>query len=179
MSIETQIKSLVADGSLAQMTPTLPDVANGRWVFASREILDLFNPRSDQREADRFMRLKLDFDRFMEGGLVSVAKIPRKAKTAFLSCLDPPKFGIWDIRSRDPSPGIRVLGGFAKQDIFIALSWGYRKDLGEYGSDEWNYAIRSCQAHWRRLFLVYEPMKDGRPVTENNIHVYLSNAILV
>ena len=71
--------------------------------------------------------------------------------------VDPISDRIWDIRSVDPSPGIRVLGGFAEKDTFVALEWDFRENLGGPKSKEWRDFIVRCSAHWRRLFGTYKP----------------------
>jgi hypothetical protein len=48
---------------------------------------------------------------------------PRKHDEAFLGRLEPTTLSVFDIRSRDPKPSLRVLGRFARPDVFVGLDW--------------------------------------------------------
>ena len=95
-----------------------------------------------------------------------------------MGLLDPPADAVWDIRSRDPRPAIRIIGHFADTDLFIGLTWAPRSvpvpwsnrpPLGEGGSEQWKLIIRECKAAWRRLFPSYDPYSG------DTIHDYISN----
>ncbi len=61
---------------------------------------------------------------FIAGKVISVGWDPmKKGVSAFMARLAPVEDEVWDIRSRDPSPGIRVLGSFSERDVFVALLW--------------------------------------------------------
>jgi hypothetical protein len=72
---------------------------------------------------------------------------------------------VWEIRSRDPKPGLRIFGRFAERNVFVALNWSDRTSLGPQGSREWATAIRTCKAEWRKLFATYEPI-SGMPLDD-------------
>ncbi len=61
----------------------------------------------------------------------------------------------FDIRYRDPKPGIRVLGNFALTDVFVALTWRFREDLDT--DKKWQDEINRAKAKWRELFFPYLP----------------------
>lgn len=84
--------------------------------------------------------------------------------------LDKPVDEVWDIRSIDPSPALRVFGRFADRDLFVALIWSPRSvevpasqrlPLGPRNSVEWRNAIVECKAEWNKLFPSYSPIHGG------------------
>ncbi len=177
MSIRDEINRCVGDGRLFQVFPMLPGSSVGRVLLASQEVYRLVTgPWVDEKEEIRSGRLWADFDRFTEGRLISVAlDTPyRKPKTTYLARMDPGRDEVWEIRSRDPKPGIRVFGRFSEQNIFLALNWEYRESLGGPGSREFNLEIQKCKAEWRKRLPSYPP------AIGTNVNEYLSeNAFLV
>ncbi len=139
-------------------------------MFISEEINEVATPPwTDSKTAARFGALRGDLDHFVQGDLISVAMKPfDKAKSAFIARLNPTRDGVWDIRSRDPKPAIRVFGMFAEVDMFVALTWEFRQSLGGPRSTEWHTEIERCKTAWRKLFPVYGP------VTGDNVDDYLS-----
>jgi hypothetical protein len=118
-------------------------------------------------------QLHANLDLFIGGGIITVSMIPYKAGKSYMGLLDPPNDGIWDIRSRDPSPALRLLGGFAKKDVFVGLVLRERKQLDVGKSREWSVAIGECKTEWRNRFLAYKPLCG------DNFHDYLSNCTSV
>ncbi len=74
---------------------------------------------------------------------------------------------VWEIRSVRDKPSIRVLGLFAKKDVFIATNI-YRRDyLGVWESEGWKEAKRNAMAQWRSIFYQYQPLgKNGGEIYE-------------
>ena len=176
MSIHDGIRHRCDEGRLFPFT--LGDGAPRRWLFMSKDVHELFTgPWKNQEWRNRCTDLSVDFEQFVSGQVVSVATNPRKAKRAYMSQLEKPYERVWDIRSRNPSPGIRILGRFAEQNVFVALSWYLRNRLGEYGSDEWNFAIGDSKTRWRQLFHPYDALGDDRKISKDNIHDYISSKV--
>lgn len=174
MSIHDEVKFRCDEGRLFPFT--LAGADHARWIFMSAEVNELFTgPWENQEWKNRFTDLSVDFEQFVSGGIISVARNPRKAKRAYMSQLEKPIERVWDIRSRDPSPGIRVVGRFAEKDTFIALNWDLRCNLGEYGSDEWNYIINDCKTKWRQLFQPYDALGNNERISEDNLNDYISS----
>lgn len=116
---------------------------------------------SDEMER-RCGLLRADLDRFVQGGLIPVSKVPLSGgKNAYMRQLFRWQDEVWEIKSRDPKPSIRVLGRFADTNVFIALNWRYRADLGGPSSREWRDAIVDCKTRWKNLFPAYEPKSPG------------------
>lgn len=72
-----------------------------------------------------------------------------------LDWLTPPEDGLFDIRSRDPKPGMRVLGAFVSRDYFVGLVPRTRRLL--QGEKDWQDAISECNREWQRCFHALRP----------------------
>lgn len=159
MSISVQIHDLLARGDLTQHRPALSKTQVKRELLVSKSILSLlYGPFDSTSAIERANQLRADLDAFVEGTLVSISLTPYHAGSAFLGLLAPEVDGIWDLRSRTPSPGIRLLGGFAKKDQLVALTWKLRRELKGRSSREWRDAIQECKTEWQRMFLAYAPL---------------------
>ena len=120
--------------------------------------------------AFRIGQLQRDFDRFSANGLITVGY--GKDKSCFMKLLDPKEDEVWEIRSRDPKPSLRVFGRFVAKDVFLATHKAWREDLGAYGSEEWAREIWRCKAVWRQLFPTYPPHSGV------NIYDYISRNVV-
>ena len=102
------------------------------------------------------------------GSVTTVCTRPYEADDAFLGFLNSPTDTVWDLRSRDPRPGIRLLGQFVARNKFVALipasrsvelPYIERGPLNEADSPEWKAAIRDCEVLSYRLLHPFEPIK--------------------
>lgn len=177
MSIHDEINSRCAEGRLFLLEPALPGARTDRTILMSAEVQDyVLGPWSDKEQEYRANRLRADLDAFIEGEMISAnMEDPyKKPKSTYIARVDPISHDVWDIRSRDPNPGIRVLGCFSETDVFVALVWDFRENLGGPGAKEWRDFIERCRAEWRKLFPTYPPPQG------EDIHDYISeNVILV
>jgi hypothetical protein len=99
---------------------------------------------------DRCGSLVNEFERFLNGKLVTVALDPKtEDEDCTFKRLHPSEDEVWEFRSRAPSPGIRVFGGFAATNLFVATNWELRKPLGPYGSKEWAATIKKSRVAWQ------------------------------
>ncbi len=114
------------------VTPELNALVNGPWADAKQEA--------------RFSALRADLDFFVAGGLVNKGYMKPLRKRAD---------EVWEIRSRAPSPSIRLFGRFAMPNVFIGTNWEYRSFLELF--DRWRRNKRQAQAIWRQLFTNYPP----------------------
>lgn len=175
MSIYDEVIHRVNEKRLFRLLPALPRIGHVRQMFISDEIRGLFDgPWHIPEWEARCGSLRADLDRFIEGAVIPVAEKPFKGKTSYLKRLVPDSDEVWEIRSRDPKPGIRVFGRFARKDVFVALTWAEREPLLGPSSREWRIARVACKTEWRKLFPAYEPISSGA-----NFHDYLSNFFLV
>jgi len=133
-------------------------------MFVTPEIMEVVNPQNwtDDEEGIRFSRLRADIDHFTQGGRITICEGPyNKPKSTYLARTDPITDEVWDIRSRDPRPGIRVLGSFSECNTFVALVWSFREPLQGPGSREWRDFILRCKARWNQLFGTYQPLSGA------------------
>ena len=172
MSIYDELGARVNENRLAYVDPVpLPGSMRSRQLYVSISILSLLlGPWKDDDWSDRCSELELDFDRYVTGQYIAVRLPPSKDVEAFMAQLEPPEKNVWEIRSRDPEPQIRILGFFAGKDCFVGLLWRYRSQLNS--NADWDAAMDECKAEWRKLFPVYDPPNLGA-----SIHDYLSKNI--
>jgi len=173
----------VAEERLFILRPWLESDPVVRTMVVSEEIKDLIEgPWEDISWEERCNKLRADLEEFVKGSVLAVSLTPHRHKTAYMGRLKQPRDEVWDIRSRDPKPSLRVFGRFADRDIFVALFWSPRSvkiphtqrlPLGDRHSIQWNSAIRECKAEWRKLFPTYEPIHG------EHHDVYLTNAFAV
>jgi hypothetical protein len=172
MSISDEINGLCTEGRLHRLVPALPGSRIRRALYVSQEINDLLlGPWADLTHEYRWNRARADLDSFVEHQRIVVPRDSRRARSAYMGQLQPPSNEVWEIRCRDPKPGIRILGRFAERDVFIALVWKERLQLHDLDSREWRDAILECKTKWQHLFHAYQPMTGNYP------HEYISDAI--
>jgi hypothetical protein len=97
----------------------------------------------------RWNILWADLDRFIEG---------RWIDPAYLYWLTPTTDFVFEIRSMQPAPSIRMFVRFAEQDVLVATNYAERPWLGHWGSKQWRDAITTSKARWQQLFHPYEPL---------------------
>lgn len=175
MSIRDEINHRIAEGRLFHLPPLIRSEAVGRTMLVTEEVFHLVEPPwLSTPEGSRHASLRADLDTFSEGKLISVSEEPfRKRQSVYMTRTDPVSDEVFDIRSRDPSPGMRVLGCFAGRNIFVALAYSYRSYLGALGSKEWRDFIGRSKAEWRKLFPAYLPHKG------DHLRDYVSNGTLI
>jgi hypothetical protein len=174
MSIRACINERIAEGRLFRLAPALPSDPHERTMILSKEVNALIvGPWSDQKWANRCHRLRANLEEFIKGETLTVGLIPHEHRDAYMGRLERPIDEVWDIRSRDPKPGLRVLGRFSERNTFIALHWGLRKDFSD--PSRWRFAIAETKGRWNRLLAPYEPPFYG----QEDLHAYLDNAYAI
>jgi len=143
-----------------------------RSLYISQEIKNLIEtdwPTALERH--RTVSLQLDLERFVSDQHITVARYVMHARpAALLAQLYPPAEEVWEIRSVDPVPSLRVFGRFAEKDVFVALRWQHRGILGKTDSSEWDFLMKFCQHDWRCLVHPYPPHSGSYP------HDYVTGA---
>jgi hypothetical protein len=136
MSIKLEIEEAVSAGRLSILELMVPSDPVERTVLLHPELKDLLKNASGtdggQSALRRIGRLQADLEAFVTGKMLTVCLSPRNHGTAFMGLLDPEREGTFDIRSRDPSPGMRVFGRFAMADVFVALVYEFRSRKPEW-----------------------------------------------
>ena len=161
------IRECVDGGELVRLPPLLPNGTVMRDVFVTHQV-DRYLRQAATGLSPSVLKKAVDtrlaLDRFSLGKRQVVRLDPNAdAPSAQLARNHPTSAGIWEFRIRDPKPQIRVFGGFALQDTFVALDYRERAGL------DFDEAVRNALDLWRHLF------KDHRPVTGENINDYLSD----
>lgn len=148
-------------------------------VAMSQEVAGyVLGPWKDGPTQKRCASVRANLDAVVTGRMVAMCLEPAEARKELFGLLYKPANGIFDVRCRDPEPGLRILGGFAEKDWFVALTFHPRSKpvdfiprppLGSYGSVEWANAIHDTQEEWGKLF------GDLQPLTGTTKDVFLSN----
>lgn len=101
-----------------------------------------------------------DLDRFSLGGIITVGYA--QEATCMMKQLDPRLDEVWEIRSKDPEPQVRVFGRFCEVDEFVATHAVYREDLGDrwetkFEGNRWPAEIQRCYNIWNQVCLGEQP----------------------
>lgn len=183
MSIRQEWKSRVRDQELFKLSFLVPGAPERRVVLMSPEINALVEgPWRDNAMEERCARLRADFENILAGNRLVVCMDPFEAKPFHqIGRLDPLDNHIFDIRSADPSPGLRIIFHFAEKDFLVThvcsprsvhVSWLPGFPLADRLSPTWRKAITESKNRWSTLFPKYEPHQGI------DVHDYLSNAVL-
>jgi hypothetical protein len=174
MSIHDRVEELLNEHDLIELDVSLPvDPLERRMLLTPDVNALLVGPWRDDKWAKRCGRLHDDLEVFVRGDLISASLTPYKHETAYLGRLDRPIDEVWDIRSRDPKPAIRVFGRFADCDMFVALTHRERKSLNN--RNDWRLAVHDAKTRWNRLFHPHDPPFTG----ESDIHAYVSTKVFI
>jgi len=163
MSIDELITARVHDRMLFPIIPKAAGTSPRRAMFVSEALWDLLKtPHPDPDWEERIGLLHADLEVFAEG-------MPIHPKYLFL--LYPSREAVWEIRSIRPDPSIRVLGRFARKNVFVATNYALRDELGGWQSRNWRDVKVRARAIWTNLFHTYPPVKTI------NVHEVVSGAI--
>jgi len=168
MSIRTEWKDHLAARRLFKLDFRFPGPPEKRVVLMAPEIAKLvLPPWPSTMMGDRCARLRADLENFLDGSAMNVCWMPFRGKQYHrLGRLDPVEQGIWDVRSVDPSPALRIFFCLAEKDIMVALGcsprsipvpWLETPPLGPREDERWSRAIRECRSAWGSLFPNYRP----------------------
>lgn len=144
-----------------------------RLVYVSAEIRD-FLDSSNNASAVLRAELQASFDNFTAGRNMPVAlkrKKVRGRQRCRMARLEPGNREIWEFRVQNTNPKLRVLGRFAKVDVFVALNLYERPELQTEG--HWDEAKRRCQADRDKL------LHPNTPVVGSTIRDYISADVYV
>lgn len=167
MSIIEVADAWTGSGELHFCEPMLSSNSRARKVYLSSEVNELLTGAVADMSQWR-AKLQAQLDSFMDGDVIPACLVPHKAARAFMGLLHPVDKGIWDIRCRDPSPGLRVLGAFLAVDVFVCLTYRTRDQLGQRADPRWEDAINECNRLWKILFPSFAPL------TGDNLSDFLS-----
>src|SRR3954452_13567416 len=171
MSIADTISQRLAEGRVVEHVPAVPGIGRPRRMLLPRSVQEkLDGPWDSLKDEAQCFQVRANLDNFVQGGLIAIAANTFKARTALLAQLDPPTDEVWEIRCRDPKPGIRTFGRFAAADFFVGLQWAYRTDMKSRKANEWYWMIDECQKDWAGFFHPNPPLSGVYPndyISEN------------
>lgn len=163
MSIDDDIAHRAANGMLFPLLPKAKGEAAIRAMFVGEKLWALLNSDEGDTEWERRVgELQADLEVFVTSEFVN----PK-----YLFLLDPASDAVWEIRSVGTDPSMRVLGLFAKKDVYVAADVALREDLGAWNSRAWKQVKRNARAVWRQLFAAYNP------ILTINVHDVVTGAI--
>jgi hypothetical protein len=169
MSIRDEINAQVTKEGLVEYVP-LPPISVYRPVFLTPDVSSQIYgpPNPDSDEAIEMSYVRADLDNFVGEGLVHMAfgRGPKSANFRRLEVTKRKRPKVWEMRTLEPSPGHRLYGFFAHQDVFVGVDLVPR-DLVDFDED-----ISRANATWVNLFGSYEP------VTSENINDYISKRVV-
>ena len=183
MSIRDEINARIAEGRrLFSLKPLNKKDNERRTVLMSPEISGLVMgpwPPSGPMGA-RCARLRGDLESLITAENITVCWEPHKGRSEQIGRLCPIGDEVWDLRSQDPPPGLRVFFRFAEKNVFVALTCAPRSvpvawlpRLPLLDSREWRRAIVTCRSRWRVLFPAHEP------ISGSSADAYLTGARLL
>lgn len=152
MSIQLLIDSHCRQGTLRPWEPLLPGRHMRIIHIASHLYEEIMGATSDTY---RMGLLRSDLDHFCSGGIITVGH--GRESTCRMKPLDPSEDEVWEMRSRDPEPQVRVFGRFCAPDVFCATNAEYRPRLGDRAMSKWHgnnwpAEILRCKRIWEQLF---------------------------
>jgi len=163
MSITDEIIDKVKRGMLHPLLPKAAGETARRAMFVSEPLWKILDsPEGDESWERRVGELRADLETFVIGDEIH----PR-----YLFLLYPARDAVWEIRSTENDPSIRVLGLFPQKDAYIATNHALRELLGGWQSREWKEIKRTASAIWRWLFPTYNP------IATTDVHLVVSGAI--
>jgi hypothetical protein len=192
MSIGGWISHLIDEHRLYLIEAVFRGDNADRTLLISPEIHSLIEgPWPNEAWKARAAALRADLESFAAGGEISVCVEPRRAREEDLALLGPIEAGVWDWRSRKPSPGLRLVGQFVGKDTLVLLTPAMRSakcnpsgfirhgPLGDADSLQWRAIIAETTSLFRALFHPhaavtganlqdvlssgYNPVGDGAP----------------
>ena len=163
------------DTELWELATLVPEPDPNRSIWVTRDILDIVDPVQDENRAANWTdythaQFRGSLDAFINWEEVSVSEDPfDKDRETFLARVSPVEWEFWDIRTIKPPPGMRCLGGFAGCDVFVALVYDYRENVGPGEFDE---LVDRCRTRWRELF------GELAPYSGESLDAYLTRYIV-
>ena len=167
MSIRDEINSACNARTLFYLPPSLSSAPKIREMFVSKDVHGMVGePWPDDQDGYRHASARDLLDAFTEGDEITVSQKPRnKDPGTLLARVEPIGKEIWDFRV--PKPGrIRILGGFAEKNLFVALAWDYRENL----TGLFPPIISQARNAWAKLF-------STPPLKGSSLDAYLSDYI--
>ncbi len=151
---------------LVLLPPVLASTPSVRYVFVTEDVRqELCGPWDTPEHTIRYTRARAVVDAFTGGLRIAARYPPSRSAKAQLALLDPAHEEVWEFRSREPKPGVRVFGCFSELDTFIALWTELRENIDE----DFKKEREECKRQWRKFFPTFAPH------TGANLSDYITN----
>lgn len=145
MSIEVQIANLLGGGVLTELPRAVP--RSPRHILMTETVSDMVAASFDDTEDERFAECRAHLESFVRNNYFSVGWDPDDKKgSAGLARVNPTNLCVFDFRSKGDDGGIRVFGGFARKDWFVAVSYRLRNEV------DWIADVQDSANDWIKLF---------------------------
>lgn len=165
MSIKEEIWHRISEGRLVELRPRIrpPAGCPRRQLYLDQRLFDeIVAERDDLDLMDRFAELEADLAQFITSPTLH---------DGYIKQLSPSRDVVWEIRSVEPEPQLRVFGLFAAKNVFVATHYEDRNHLGSFESQAWREEKRRARTIWNQLFNAYHPFDA------EDIHGLLDGAI--
>ena len=184
MSIRELWQKRIQDKELFRLEFLIAGRSEKRTVLLSPELNRLISPPwPDTKMGIRCARLRAEMEDIRGRRTLVVCWAPAGRGRDYhqIGRLEPPEDDLFDIRSVEPHPALRILFHFAERDVLVThlcsprlvpVHWLDRVPLLDRRSKAWRKAIAESKANWSVLFPRYSPTLGTQ------IDDYLSNAVL-
>ena len=152
--MKAELQALICAGDLFPFELEWKDLERKRCILMSKEV----------REATAGQEIHFGLfagllEAFVSGQDMAVALNPvDKDPDAEVARIDPRRRGIWAFRVYDTPKTIRAFGGFFAKDIFLMLTWDFRKNITDFESEG-----EECLRIWDTLLFPTSPLKGENP----------------
>lgn len=150
MSIAELILSRCAEGKLQRLNPSRLSDAKRRALYLTPQLAsEVFSEPDDEEKLDDLAFLEQEMHRFTSA---------KNIEECYFKMLAPKSKRVWELKATDGEDiHLRVFGVFAEKDVFVAMSYAYRADLGDKDSYEWKRQISYTRKMWDHLFPGHSP----------------------
>ena len=165
MSTREELNRLWREKRVFHVPPAVLGTSSRRHVFLEASIHERLQTAIDGSSKDdvRLTGLYADIERFTSGSRIMVGADPfEKDHGAFMARTHPVQEGIFDIRSIDPSPALRLFGAFCERDVFLGLTWRWRRELGGKHEKTFDHAVLQARKMWDELMPNHQPLYSER-----------------
>lgn len=185
MSISDDLQRALDRGDLTPLPMFLDSDPVMRDLFLSKEVSSLvFGPYLTPAHEVRAGRLQANLESFVRGEEVSMGLTPHKHKFATFGRLAPVEDAVFDFRSQEPSPSIRLLGHFESVDRFVALTWWPKQKVVDWSAKEpllrdklkWRNAKIECVERWFEILPNSVPISGAKGDRYVSANLYISGS---
>lgn len=176
MSTRDALNKLIQRGLIVHVPSLQRGVSSRRHFFLETSLHERLTQAKDgsSKEDRRLLMLWADIDKFTSGQVITIGVDPfKKDRTAYMARTKPVQDGVFDIRSQDPSPAIRLFGAFCETNVFLGLTWRWRRELGGRDERAFDFAVMEAMRIWDGL------LPDCRRLFSEHMEDYISDDFLL